>query len=556
GHGPRDRPRDRPAAHRGHRRPRRDTRSGAGALRRPQGQDLARLRGGAAGQAPGQARARHRHQPDRRGGGQDHHHHRPRRRAQRPRHPGHDLPARALARPLLRREGRRHRRRAGAGCAHGEHQPPLHRRLPRRDQRQQPAGRDARQPPALGQRPRPRPAARVLAARGGHERPRAAANGGRPRRAGAGRATRGRLRHHGGVGGHGDTVPRQWPGRPARAPGPHHSRANARRAHGDGARPPGGRRHGGAAARRAGAEPGADPRRLAGPGPRRPLRQHRTRLQQRGGDPARPLARRGGNHGSGLRRRPRGGEVLRHQVPFRRAVAGSLRGGGDRARAQDARRRGQGGFGAGGPRGAARGASQPAPARGEHAQVRPARRGGLEPVHGRHRGGDCAGAGSTVGARHGGRPLHALGGRRGRRRGARRSRRAYPGRGAGALPAPLPIGHAARRQAPHDRAGGIPRRRRLLAGAGRRAPQALRGRGLRQPRRVRGQDAVQLQRRPDPPRRPERPHLARARGPALGRRRLRGRGLRRGDDHAGPAAPAGGGVDPLGRAGAHRRPVL
>ncbi len=42
-----------------------------------------------------------------------------------------DLPARALARPLLRHEGRRRRRRLCPGRADGGHQPPLHRRLPR-----------------------------------------------------------------------------------------------------------------------------------------------------------------------------------------------------------------------------------------------------------------------------------------------------------------------------------------------------------------------------------------------------------------------------------------
>ena len=44
---------------------------------------------------------------------------------------GDDLPARAVARALLRHEGRRGRRRLRAGRADGRHQPALHRRLPR-----------------------------------------------------------------------------------------------------------------------------------------------------------------------------------------------------------------------------------------------------------------------------------------------------------------------------------------------------------------------------------------------------------------------------------------
>ena len=46
--------------------------------------------------------------------------------------------------PGVRREGRRHRRRLLADRADGGHQPPLQRRLPRRDRGAQPAGRGAR----------------------------------------------------------------------------------------------------------------------------------------------------------------------------------------------------------------------------------------------------------------------------------------------------------------------------------------------------------------------------------------------------------------------------
>ena len=52
------------------------------------------------------------------------------------------------------------------------HQPALHRRLPRHRLRAQPAGRDARQPHPPGQPARHRPAARHVAARHRHERPR------------------------------------------------------------------------------------------------------------------------------------------------------------------------------------------------------------------------------------------------------------------------------------------------------------------------------------------------------------------------------------------------
>ena len=62
------------------------------------------------------------------------------------------LPARAVARALLRGQGRRGRRRARAGGADGGHQPALHRRLPRDHLRAQPARGADRQPRAPGQR--------------------------------------------------------------------------------------------------------------------------------------------------------------------------------------------------------------------------------------------------------------------------------------------------------------------------------------------------------------------------------------------------------------------
>ncbi len=84
---------------------------------------------------------------------------------------GQRLPARAVDGPVLRHERRRGRRRLRPGRAHGGHQPPLHRRLPRHRTGPQPAGGHARQPHPPRQRPRHRSAADRLEARGRHERP-------------------------------------------------------------------------------------------------------------------------------------------------------------------------------------------------------------------------------------------------------------------------------------------------------------------------------------------------------------------------------------------------
>ena len=121
-----------------------------------------------------EARSRHRHQSDAGRRGQDDDDGRPRRRPQPHRQEGHDVPARAVARPLLRRKGRRGRRRLRPGRADGGHQPPLHRRLPRYHVGAQPAVGDARQPHLLGQLARPRHPPHRLAARARHERPRPA----------------------------------------------------------------------------------------------------------------------------------------------------------------------------------------------------------------------------------------------------------------------------------------------------------------------------------------------------------------------------------------------
>ena len=161
------------------------------------------------GQARRQADPRHRDQPDAGGRGQDDHHGRPRRRAEPHRQEGDDLPARAVARAGVRREGRRGRRRLRAGGADGGHQPPLHRRLQRDRAREQPARGDDRQPHPPRQRARDRRAPHRLEARGRHERPRAARHHRRARRHGQRLPAPGRLRHRGRLRGDGDLLPRR-----------------------------------------------------------------------------------------------------------------------------------------------------------------------------------------------------------------------------------------------------------------------------------------------------------------------------------------------------------
>ena len=86
-------------------------------------------------------------------------------------------------------------------------------------------------------------------------------------------------------------------------------------------------------------EPGADPRGRTGVRARRPVRQHRARLQLGDGHPRRPAAGRHRGHRGRLRRRPGRGEVRRHQVPQVRPASRRRGGGGDRARAEVPRRR-------------------------------------------------------------------------------------------------------------------------------------------------------------------------------------------------------------------------
>ena len=85
-----------------------------------------------------------------------------------------------------------------------------------------------RQPHLLGQCARHRQPPRRLAARDGHERPRVALDRLLARRRRQRLSARGRLRHHGRVGGDGDLLPRQRPRRSEGAPRQHHRRLYAR----------------------------------------------------------------------------------------------------------------------------------------------------------------------------------------------------------------------------------------------------------------------------------------------------------------------------------------
>ena len=244
--------------------------------------------------------------------------------------------------PVLRHEGRRRRRRLRASRADGRDQSPFHRRLPRHHDRQQSPGLDGRQPHVLGQRARDRSAPRRLAPRARPERPRAARDGRRPRRRGQWVSARGRVRHHGRVRNDGGVLPRRRSRRSRGAAGPHDRRLQARQAARDRDRHQGRRGDDRAAQGRASAQSRADARRIARARARRPVRQHRPRLQFRRRDPRRAEARRLCRDRSRIRRRPRRGEILRHQVPHGRAEAGS---GGHRrfsAGAQDAWRGRQG----------------------------------------------------------------------------------------------------------------------------------------------------------------------------------------------------------------------
>ena len=182
------------------------------------------------------------------------------------------------------------------------------------------------------------------------------------------------------------------------------------------------RRDDGAAQGRDRAQPGADAGRHAGLHPRRPVRQHRAWLQLGVGDHRRAQARRLRGDRGRLRRRPRRGEIPRHQVPQGRPEARLRRGGRDHPRAQDAWRREEGRPEEGKPRGAGKRHEQPAAPHREHQEVRPARRRLDQPLLGRHRCRDRAGEGEVQGARRRGADGGSLGDGR-RRRGGCRARR-------------------------------------------------------------------------------------------------------------------------------------
>ena len=204
---------------------------------------------------------------------------------------GGDRPARAVARPLLRHEGRGCRRRLRPGRADGADQPALHRRLPCHRQRAQPAVRDARQPHLLGQRAGPRRATDRLAPGHRHERPLAAPDRLQPGRRRQRLSARGRLRHHGRLGGDGGVLPRHRPRRPRAPARPDDRGLHPRAQAGDRGRARGIRRDDRAAQGCAGPQSRADPRGQPGLRPWRPVRQHRARLQFGDGHPHRAQAR-------------------------------------------------------------------------------------------------------------------------------------------------------------------------------------------------------------------------------------------------------------------------
>ncbi len=91
---------------------------------------------------------------------------------------------------------------------------------------------------------------------------------------------------------------------------------------------------------------------------------------------------------------------------------------------------------------------------------------------------------------------------------------------------------------------------------GARPAQVVRGHGLRQAAGLHRQDPVQLLDQCRRQGRAVRSHHQRARGAALGRRRVRGGDLRRDHDDAGPAARAGRRLDRRRTGRPHRRAVL
>ena len=102
----------------------------------------------------------------------------------------------AIDGPDLRHQGRRCRWRLQPGDPDGVAEPAPHRRLPRGDRCPQPAVGNGRQPPASGQRARPRHLQHHMAPRARCQRPCLAQHHRRARRQGRWRHAPNRLRHH------------------------------------------------------------------------------------------------------------------------------------------------------------------------------------------------------------------------------------------------------------------------------------------------------------------------------------------------------------------------
>ena len=210
-------------------------------------------------------------------------------------------------------------------------------------------------------------------------------------------AARGRVPDHLGVRDHGRALPRRGPDGPQAAARPHAGGADRRRQAGDRRRARRHRGHDRAAARRDPPEPGADhgghPRARA----RRPVRQHRARVQLGAGDAAGPEARRHLSDRGRVRHRPRGGEVLRHQVPPGRPQARRGDDRGHRAGAQVPRGRAGAGAGSGERGRAHHRARQPGGPRGGGAAVQGAGADRAEPLSVGHRARVRGGAGALRG---------------------------------------------------------------------------------------------------------------------------------------------------------------
>ena len=200
-----------------------------------------------------------------------------------------------------------------------------------------PARRDARQSHVLEEPARDRRGHRFVATRHRSQRPCVARSRPQP---GPGCPTQRWIRHHRGLGDHGDPLPCGGSRRPRTAHREYRDCPQPQRRTGLRTGPRCRRLAPGVADRRPAPEPGAEPRRQPRLHPRRPVRQHRPRLQLGGRDPDRACAVRRGGDGGRFRCRPGRGEVPRYQVPPVRpasrrgcpSVHGSC--------TQDARRRG------------------------------------------------------------------------------------------------------------------------------------------------------------------------------------------------------------------------